>query len=231
MGLGAESALKVPWKNDKISQRCAMNFWMDCMQSMATMMKKIFDISPLKFKLGHPLNCLDPELMLKDADLCMKKMKFIVQKLIHAKQLQGGLSAGVTICQQFISLLEDAARDEQFTEFQKPQRIETFLLEKMSSYRELRNFVNSLLIYSHGQAHVEGGFSVNKEVEQGNLYEETVIAHRLICDFVASHGGVVKVPIMNDCFNFGASARSRHVAAREEEIEEEEGREGKKLQA
>ena len=46
-----------------------------------------------------------------------------------------------------------------------------------------------LLVLSHGQATVERGFSMNKQVETENLYEESVVAKRTICDYV-SYAGV-----------------------------------------
>ena len=48
---------------------------------------------------------------------------------------------------------------------------------------------------SHGQATVERGFSVNKEVEVENLKEHTLVAQRIVCDHVNSVGGVLKVEL------------------------------------
>ena len=41
-----------------------------------------------------------------------------------------------------------------------------------------------LLLLSHGQASVECGFSVRKQVEIANLNEDNFVAKRLICDHV-----------------------------------------------
>ena len=48
---------------------------------------------------------------------------------------------------------------------------------------------------SHGQATVERGFNVNKEVEGENLKEHTLVAQRIVCDHVNSVGGVLKVEL------------------------------------
>ena len=47
------------------------------------------------------------------------------------------------------------------------------------SYKSLFSVVKLILVLSHGQARVERGFSVNKEVEVENLKEHTLVAHCL----------------------------------------------------
>ena len=60
-------------------------------------------------------------------------------------------------------------------------------------HQKLLEVVKICLVVSHGQASVERGFSVNKEVE--NLKDQSVVAQRLICDYAKSVGGVLSVPI------------------------------------
>lgn len=50
-----------------------------------------------------------------------------------------------------------------------------------------------LLILSHGQATVESGSSINKEVESDNIQEDTVVTRRLVCNYIIQHGGVTQV--------------------------------------
>ena len=51
---------------------------------------------------------------------------------------------------------------------------------------------------------------MNKEVETCNMQEDTVVAQRLVCDYVTLHGGVMKVPLTKELLNSVASARSRY---------------------
>lgn len=46
---------------------------------------------------------------------------------------------------------------------------------------------------SHGQASVERGFSVNKEIEVENLPEHSLVAQRTICDYVEVVSGVLRL--------------------------------------
>lgn len=94
--------------------------------------------------------------------------------------------AGDAVVQQFSSFLDIEAKNESFQAYSNADggaRIDTFLYEKMSKvYPELWDVCRKILLLSHGQTTVERGFSTNKEVEICNMHEDTVIAHRLVCD-------------------------------------------------
>ncbi|KAK1886444.1 Zinc finger MYM-type protein 1 [Dissostichus eleginoides] len=155
--------------------------------------------------------CLDPTNMSRDPEWCIGKMKSVVQRFLQDKQLAGGVSAGDVIVQQFERFLSVEGRGEGFLSFQPfEQRLDVFLHEVLSTYPELRRFCQSLLLLSHGQATVERGFSVNKEVETVNLLEESLEAQRLICDQVSVCGGVLKVPLTKELLASAAFARSRY---------------------
>lgn len=85
-----------------------------------------------------------------------------------------------------------------------------FLHQHMgTSSPELWGFMKKLLMLSHGQATVERGFSINKEVETCNMDEETVVAQRLICDYVRVYGEVTQLPLTKELLNYCATARTR----------------------
>ena len=90
--------------------------------------------------------------------------------------------------------------------------MDVFLHQAFQSkcYSELWEFCKKLLLLSHGQATVERGFSINKEVETCNMQEATMVTQRLICDYVTVCGGVLKVPITKELLSSVASARSRY---------------------
>lgn len=120
---------------------------------------------------------------------------------------------GDLITQQFSQLLSLEVRNEpEFLVF-KPleKRLDVFLHRHVSGpYPELWTFIQKLLLLSHGQATVERGFSVNKEVEICNIQEDTLVAHRIVCDYVSLHGGVTKVPLTQELLASVSSARSRY---------------------
>lgn len=90
-------------------------------------------------------------------------------------------------------------------------RLDPYLQERMSHpYPAAWDFCQRLLLLSHGQASVERGFSINKEVENENMKEEAIVTNRLICDYVELHGGVTKVPLTKELLTCVGAARSRY---------------------
>ena len=83
--------------------------------------------------------------------------------------------------------------------------------------------MKSLLLLSHGQASVERGFSVNKQVEIANLNEDNFAAKRLICDRVTSMGGLKNIDTSNQALLLAASsARRKYVDYLEDERKKKE---------
>ena len=115
--------------------------------------------------------------------------------------------------QQFGDFLDAEAKDVSFKMFiitDPDSRVDTFLYDKMNGYKQLWDVCRKLLLLSHGQATVERGFSINKEVEICNMQPDTIIAHRQVCDYVTVCGGLTNVPITKELLNSAASARSRY---------------------
>jgi len=73
-------------------------------------------------------------------------------------------------------------------------------------YQRLFKVVPLLLVLSRGQASVERGFSVNKELEVENLSNQSHVAQRLVCDHVKAVDGILNVPITQALLTSCASA-------------------------
>ncbi|XP_073712875.1 uncharacterized protein [Misgurnus anguillicaudatus] len=210
IGLGAESLLKELLKKKKIGELTVLEFKRDCVKVMSTIIQKVQDKSPLKYPVVRQVACLNPSMMFSDPDWCISSMTKLVQMFLQAQQLSGGVSAGDVIIQQFSDFL--SVENETLISYQSTEtRLDTFLHGVLAQrYTELWGFCRKLLLLSHGQATVKRGFSVNKEVETCNMQEETMITHRLICDYVNICGGVLSVPIAKELLASAASARSRY---------------------
>ena len=84
---------------------------------------------------------------------------------------------------------------------------------------------------SHGQAAVERGFSVNKQVEAEYLDTCTVAAKRLICDSIRAIGGLMNVDIYNKQLHVSSStARQRYFTYLDDQkkMTEDEGKSRKR---
>lgn len=94
----------------------------------------------------------------------------------------------------------------------KTARVDILLYETMGTKPSLTrvwNVVKILLVLSHGQASVERGFLINKEMIVENQRERSLVAQRLIVDHVRSVGGVTKVEITKDLLLSAAGAMQK----------------------
>ena len=80
--------------------------------------------------------------------------------------------------------------------------------------------VSQLLLLSHGQASVERGFSVNKQMERANLCEDTFVAQRIVNDHVKAVGGVMSVDLSKELLASCAASRGRYATFLEQKQEQ-----------
>ena len=91
------------------------------------------------------------------------------------------------------------------------------ILNGIAHYAALFDIMKVLLVLSHGQASVERGFSVNKEIEVENLHEHSLVAQRIICDHLRAVGGVLNVPVTKKLLAAAASSRQKYEKYLQEE--------------
>ena len=74
-----------------------------------------------------------------------------------------------------------------------------------------------MLIFSHGNASVESGFSINKDMiaVQKNLAEESLVAQRMVYDAVRAGGGPLEMPIGADLIKSAKLSHKRYKEALE----------------
>ena len=102
-------------------------------------------------------------------------------------------------------------------------------LANMPEYAKLWAIVKIILLLSHGQATIERGFSVNKEVESYNLQADTFTARRIICDHVNAVGGIFNVDVANKQLQVSASAaRQKYLAHLEDQKKQKTKQAGRK---
>lgn len=84
------------------------------------------------------------------------------------------------------------------------------LLANKAEFSQLWETVRLSLVLSHGQASVERGFSVNKEVRVENLKEHSLVAQRIIHDHVRVIGGLHNICYTKELFLSASAARQRY---------------------
>ena len=75
-------------------------------------------------------------------------------------------------------------------------RLDEFYKELFSNFvQPCDNLVKLCLILSHCGVCVESGFSINKEILEVNMKEDSVVAQRFVYEGIAKGGGVFNVDI------------------------------------
>ena len=116
------------------------------------------------------------------------------------------------IKQQYSSLM--AMEKEYLLSFDKDvDRLDNFyykLLNGKQAYQEFFEVVKMLLCLSHGQATVERGFSMNKELVVENQSVQTLFSRRLIKDHLQDVGGIDAVAVTTELLNNCSNARHQY---------------------
>lgn len=79
-----------------------------------------------------------------------------------------------------------------------------------SDFLELWKVAKLGLILSHGNATVESGFSINKDMLVENLHENSLVVLRTVYDSIKSSDGVLNISVTSDMLRYARSARSTY---------------------
>ncbi|XP_069109872.1 uncharacterized protein [Argopecten irradians] len=232
IGFAAEKALHDAKRgNDKINDRQVLEYRIQCRKCLCSLIEKLLEKSPLYYSATRQLSCLSPLQMASDPHGCTENMRKLIMSL-HNKNRISDRECDACLSQFKVFLCEIPVIGKEVFENFDPysSRLDEFLsvhLDKQQ-YKELFEVVKLLLILSHGQATVERGFSINKKLEVENMKEHTLVAQRLICDFVNNFGGVLKVPITKELLASARNARHRYKQYLDEEKERKSTEEQKR---
>jgi hypothetical protein len=209
IGFSADRILKELIATKKISDRNVLEFRMNCLEQLITLTEKLMLKAPIKHSLVRNLTFLNPHEMVEHPDDCIKRLRRVLASLITAKRIQENKCDDIV--NEYKAFLEDKVACNKGL-FLEPGRLDTLMYSQMSEpqYRHLFSVTRMLLILSHGQATVERGFSINRQVEQDNMIEKTFIAQRLICDHIDSVGGIFNVNISKSLLLSVAGARQKY---------------------
>lgn len=91
-----------------------------------------------------------------------------------------------------------------------------FMSEK-GEFERLWCVLKNILLLSHGQAQVERGFSVNKEISTTNISQKTLVARRIIKDHMISIGGIEHFVITKELIQSCKLSRQQYMKSLESE--------------
>ena len=122
---------------------------------------------------------------------------------------------GLPFIQKYTSFLDNTPPfgSEKFSNFNfSTDRLDELFSTYMNAdpYQKLFKVLQLLLVLSHGEASVERGFSVNKELEVENLANQSLVAQCLVCDHINAVGGILNVSIAQPLLASCSAARKRY---------------------
>lgn len=212
VGINTEKALREAGSAG-VSEKQVMDFRMQAREFLCETCKKILLKCPLSYLLVRKLSSLDPTEIAANPEACRARFKYVLVCLKNAQKIGDECDLVFEQYNKFIDSVNDIGI-EKFANFSRHvDRVDEFYANNLSNeqkYGELMKVVKIVLVISHGQACVERGFSVNKEVETINMSQKSLIAQRLICDYVSAKGGILKVPITKELLTSVGSARHKY---------------------
>ncbi|CAL9702284.1 unnamed protein product [Knipowitschia caucasica] len=212
LGFSAEASLNKLKFAKQISERQALQIRLECKVFLITVLKKLQDKAPVNHQLVRSMQCLNPRSMASSKEMCVVKMKRILNHLVEANRVEDSMCDDVL--REFGEFCNFAAQQSSFREFDpKVDRVDSLLFDSMGKERafsRIWHVLKMLLVLSHGQASVERGFSINKEIIVENQKEQSLIAQRLIVGHIRAVGDVTNVPLTKELFMSVSCARQRY---------------------
>ena len=215
VGIGAKSILKKLKTVQKPQER---EFRSNCRKLLISLMKKLFERCPLKYKLTLALSSLSPIQISSVSEKYLKKrFTMLVEHLYDCRHITR--DTGDKAVKQYNALLGNTDFIKEAKEFDIYQdRLDDFYSRVLDSNStiDLQYIVRYVLPLSHGNARIESGFSVNTDILETNMMEQSIVAQRLVYEGIERAGGVVKVEITPEMMKMVKASHRSMVAAKKE---------------
>lgn len=177
-------------KNVKKTDKEVLYFRNDCLLILQNVCKKLLDKSPLKYPIVRDITFCDPSIIDSSKEKSIKRLKFSLEEFVERKWISGIQADEIDL--EFKTLLSKSSFMSQIKLFnQKNDRLDHLWRDIGSTFYLLLDFMNFLkkvLTFSHGNASVERGFSVNKECLVENLNETSLIGQRHVWAAIKAAG-------------------------------------------
>lgn len=225
IGFVADKQLSELKVRKKVSEQDVLIVRKETKEFLVTALTKLLEKCPLKYTLVRNLAWLDPQKIKEKPSLCEKQLRLCLQIISSAGKVRENKCD--TILNQFRDFAVICKTSEEASEWPTGahSRLDTFFhaqLAKEHAFKDLWEIVQKVLLLSHGQASVERGFSVNKNITVTNMKERTLIAQRVIVDHLHHVGGVTNVGMTKELLQSAGCARQRYHAYLYEENKKRE---------
>ena len=219
IGFQAEKELKILFASKPINERKVLDFRTECKAALLKCVMKLLFKCPLNYSVVRNACAFDPNLMATKLQLSLTKFKRLVSTVNDCKRVKD-IDCDDVIW-QYQKFLEDVVQvnSHSFEVFNsKDERLDDFFvafLDEERDYTKLWGILRMILVLSHGQASVERGFRVNRQIEEVNLQHKSIE-----CDEVDYRGGILNVPLTKELFVSVSTSRKKYQQDLKEKREE-----------
>lgn len=188
-------------KEVKAKEVDLLQFRSECQRIFIKMTQKLLEKCPMKYKAVQGLSSLEPNMIFNQPEQGKTRVNLLLEALYTANRITDSVAdkakyqynllcteAHTTFELHFKMFLEKACASSRLDDFYS-------FMKGKDTYCDLWEIIKLSLIFSHGNASVESGFSVNKNLLVENLHEDSLIAQRTVENAIKYYGGVQNIPI------------------------------------
>lgn len=196
-----------------VSQKDILIFKQDILRVYQNFCTKLLEKSPISYKLTKGLTFCDPALIVNNEKVACKRLTMALEIFVSHQQLSG---ASADRIEKYFTKLNSNPGTQNIMKFfsKNDDRLDHFwkkILVQNDANEEVKSFFKKIFIMSHGQASVERGFSVNKEILVENQHEKSLIAQRLVWDGLKCAGGIENIEITKNMIHCARNSHARYV--------------------
>ena len=210
------TAVKSILKEMKCTAGQKHTFLMDYRDFLIGLVEKMQERSPLSYAVVRSSSSLNPVKMASEEAACIVKFGNLGDKLYKHGRL--GDQESDDAKSQYSNFVEIVTRQNknEFSNFDYTlTRVDEFFskyLEGNKRYQKMWKVCKFVFVLSHGQATIERGFNINKDVLVDNMHELSLISQRLVYDQI--HGqDISKMTIPREMIHSCKGAHQRYVIA------------------
>ena len=189
-GFAVKALVEQVEKSKKVSRQQSLEFSEECLLFFKSLTLKLLDRNPLKYPVVRYISSLDPRRIGLDPQTALSYFEKLLANLLACRWLSAEECDEAK--HEFSILLSEVNKyhTEAF-KTKETERVDVFyakLIGENKTYTKLWKVMKLVFVLSHGQADIERGFSVNKDILSCNMGEDTVTAYRFIFDGVQALG-------------------------------------------
>lgn len=220
VGVGAKSVLSKLTTTEKTLER---QFRSDVRKFLIHLLQKLFQRSPLKYKLTRTISSLSPiEIKNMKPEVLKKRFNSLVIFLHDHRWISSAAADNAE--KQYNTLIKNSDFLAEAKRFSiSDDRVDTFYARILDSSNtvDLQNIVRLILILSHGNARVESGFSINDDILLPNMLAETIVSQRIVFEAVQRAGSPNKVEITRQLMKMVRNSHKSYSVAQDEKKQQQ----------